>query len=790
MLATFVVAAWSTTPCADAATITVNSTDLTVIQNDGKCTLIEAMENARNANHGYSDCATGSTASNVIELQAGQTYTFTGAWTNAGNSAALALPVVTRTLTINGHGSTLTTTPAAGSFRVLYVYASSLTVNDLLVKGIVLPNGADGAVYNDNGALTINRSTITGTRVVSGGSGGGALTSRACSPATLSFCSGTSQASLNVADSAFDDNQSLSATGAFGAGAGINTYAEGSGAVNTATIVRSRFHANTATNQGGAVSNAANDSGATSTTTIDRSSITLNITTGGLTQAFGGGLANFVGKVYTGAAANSVASLSITNTTIASNTAENVAAGDGYGGGIFSELGCGYLVSCGGGSAVNLTLTNVTLYGNASGSDPTGQGRGGAFWVNNNDPTGSGTLTVRDSLIAGNTANGIISNCRIINSNVNALGYDIASDTSCGVAFNPFTEFQISLAPLNFSSFTYYQSPHWGSAAIDKAACSVSVDQLGISRPQGAACDVGAIEVFPPGRRAISDFDGDGRSDPGLFKPAITPNALWFSTLSGGGPPFQIYFGAPGDIPVVGDYDGDGKADAVIYRPSTGLWYGPRTGAPTIVIQMIMGQSGDIPVPCDYDGDGATDPAVYRPSTGLWFGTRADGQTVVLHMILGAPGDIPVPADYDGDGKCDPAIMRPGVGPGGTNLWVAVLSGGGIFQIYFGAPGDIPLPADYDGDGKADAVTFRPSTGLWYGPRTGAAQIVTQMILGQSGDIPIPGDYDGDGATDPAIYRPSTGQFFGVNAAGTIVVLNTNLGLDAGDIPTARRPEH
>jgi hypothetical protein len=296
------------------------------------------------------------------------------------------------------------------------------------------------------------------------------------------------------------------------------------------------------------------------------------------------------------------------------------------------------------------------------------------------------------------------------------------------------------------------------------------------------------VTTVASGSRAVSDFDGDGLSDPGIFRPTSDP-ALWYSTLSGGGA-FQIYFGSSDDIPVVGDYDGDGKADAVTWQPSTGLWYGPRTGAGTIVIQLALGQYGDIPVPCDYNGDGAIDPAIYRPSTGLWFGTTADSQTVVLNTNLGVqPGDIPVPADYDGDGKCDPAIMRPGAGPDGTNLWYAVLSGGGTFQIYFGAPGDIPIPADYDGDGLADAVIFRPSIGLWYGPRTGAGGIVTQMYLGYDGVIPIPADYDGDGATDPAIYDPNTGMFYGVNAAGNAVVLYNYLGA-GGDFPTAYRPKY
>jgi hypothetical protein len=133
-----VVGPWAA-PHADAATITVNSTNLAVVQGDGKCTRIEAMENALSSNGGWCDCAAG-TASNVIELQVGQIYVLPGAWTNPGSAGALGLPVSTRTLTINGHGSTLTRSVNAGAFRVLYVVASSLTLNDLTIQNIVLPN--------------------------------------------------------------------------------------------------------------------------------------------------------------------------------------------------------------------------------------------------------------------------------------------------------------------------------------------------------------------------------------------------------------------------------------------------------------------------------------------------------------------------------------------------------------------------------------------------------------------------------------------------------------------------
>jgi len=254
------------------------------------------------------------------------------------------------------------------------------------------------------------------------------------------------------------------------------------------------------------------------------------------------------------------------------------------------------------------------------------------------------------------------------------------------------------------------------------------------------------------------DFDGDHVTDLGAIYRGRSPlDSLWYAPSSSGRAAFQIYFGATGDVPVPGDYDGDGKTDAVIYRPSTGLWYGPRTGAAQIVIQIILGVPGDIPIPGDYNGDGKTDAAIYRPSAGLFFAVFSGGGGTAS-AIFGDSDDLPVPADYDGDGETDFAIYRPNV-QGTTALWHAQLSGGGTYDAYSGAGSDIPVPADYNGDKRADPITFRPSIGLWSGPFNGAAGTL-QYTLGQIGDVPIPGYYDKDKAADPTIYRPSTGLWF------------------------------
>jgi hypothetical protein len=285
-----------------------------------------------------------------------------------------------------------------------------------------------------------------------------------------------------------------------------------------------------------------------------------------------------------------------------------------------------------------------------------------------------------------------------------------------------------------------------------------------------------------------ADFDGDHMTDLGALYRGRTPlDSLWFASSSSGGSPFQIFFGATIDIPVPGDYDGDGRTDAVIYRPSTGLWYGPRTGAAQIVIQMVLGQPSDIPVPGDYDGDGKTDPAIYRPSTGMFFAVLSGGGT--KSQAFGGPNDIPVPRDYDGDGKTDFGIFRRNVTSDHLGLWYAPLSSGGVYQIYFGGMTDIPVPGDYNGDKKAEAVIFRPSTGLWYGPYNGVPGLF-QLQLGQNGDVPIPGYYDNDLKEDPAIYRKPAGStpslWFALKSTGGTSRID-GLGV-AGDVPVQKRP--
>ncbi len=211
--------------------------------------------------------------------------------------------------------------------------------------------------------------------------------------------------------------------------------------------------------------------------TIDRNGFApggTKVTTGGGGLSFGGGVAT------------------LANVTISNNWAS-------YGGG-FDHDGTGAA-----------TLTNVTISGNAAvGSGGFDQANGSVSLTNvtltgNNAlfnaggvASRGGTLTLKNTLLSGNfkTDNGQKWNC---NKALAGASFSLSSDSTCSLGAGR-DNVALPLRPL--ASNGGYTQTHLlikGSPASDSGTglgCPAT-DQRGVGRPQGAACDVGAVEMRP-----------------------------------------------------------------------------------------------------------------------------------------------------------------------------------------------------------------------------------------------------------------------------------------------------
>jgi uncharacterized delta-60 repeat protein len=184
------------------------------------------------------------------------------------------------------------------------------------------------------------------------------------------------------------------------------------------------------------------------------------------------------------------------------------------------------------------------------------------------------------------------------------------------------------------------------------------------------------------------DWDGDGKTDVGVYRVGTEANQQGYFYYRPSSQPtvnFIPYpWGIAGDKPVVADYDGDGKSDPAVFRPSTGGWFVQRSRDGFYAIQ--FGASEDKPIVGDYDGDGKADQAVFRPSNGVWYLWNSTAGFSAAQF--GISTDKPVPADYDGDGKTDMAVYRDGT-------WFILNSTTGFASIGFGNSTDKPVPNSF-----------------------------------------------------------------------------------------------
>jgi predicted outer membrane repeat protein len=425
---------------------------------------------------------------------AGQTVTL------SGNNAA-------RVFTVNG-GATLAlnrltiANGRSGSGGGIY-NSGTLSVTNSTFAGNNGYSAAGGGIYNYFGAVNVAASTFTQNSSRLGGgifSDGGVV-----SVTGSSFFSNTAE---TEGGGILSEDSALTVSSSFFAG----NRAPTGGAINstgTANVVNNTFYDNSGT-QGAGIANIGG-----TLTVINSTVYGNNATTGGgiyngggtvtlknTIVAFHGDAGNCYGTIVDGGGIGHFAAttLTVSNSTFSGNRAHN-------GGGFYNDSES-FVVSnstfvsntasyMGGGvcNAFRGKIINSTFSGNSA----SGSYGGGILSLD--------TLLLQNTIVANSPQGG---NCRsVINDGGGNLSYP---DMTCpGINANPV------LGPLqNNGGSTPTMALGTGSAAINAgndticAAAPVNnLDQRGVRRPQGAHCDIGAVEQQPSSPPTAEEEEGE-----------------------------------------------------------------------------------------------------------------------------------------------------------------------------------------------------------------------------------------------------------------------------------------
>jgi CSLREA domain-containing protein len=513
---------------AGAATLTVTTTSDSISAGDGQCSLREAIA-AVNSSGAAGDCGTAAVVGNTIVLGP-HAYSLSihpqGADDNATGDLDVAGAVAGLVIAGSGPSATSVSGSGLGDRLLKVIPGAQVTVRDLALTAGHAPDGATGSPgssspataggaggngggIENSGSLTLDQVVVSGNFAGNGGQGGhggsfsaagaiggnggegGAIFNAGTGTLVLSNTAVTGNRSGDGGHGGIGIPSSPSAGGSGGAG---GCCGDGGGLANaggSVTITGSTFSGNIAGN-GGSGGSGGSPQG---------------------TSGAGGAGGSGQGGSSGGAMVSANGSVSITNSTIAGNLSGT--GGDGGDGGIVGPFpdvdgapGAAGNGSAGGGifvrTSAGLTLHNVTIAQNRVGGPGT-PGAGGTGGTVSGSPGaaafGGGMYVSAASAGLDNTllASNQLGNCAAQNAgSITDGGHNLSfGETSCP---STFASGDPRLAALQDNAgLTQTMDPAAGSAAIDAGAGCPGTDQRGLARPSGAACDIGAYEVTPPG---------------------------------------------------------------------------------------------------------------------------------------------------------------------------------------------------------------------------------------------------------------------------------------------------
>ena len=168
----------------------------------------------------------------------------------------------------------------------------------------------------------------------------------------------------------------------------------------------------------------------------------------------------------------------------------------------------------------------------------------------------------------------------------------------------------------------------------------------------------------------VGDWNGDGKTEIGVFAADASGQGWWYRDVNGNGywdatdTAAKVPFGWQGSTPAVGDWNGDGKSEVGVfaadatgqgwwYRDVNGNGYWDRTDA---AAKIGYGWQGSTPVAGDLNGDGRAEVGVFAAdATGQSWWYRDvngngywDGTDAAAKVAYGWQGSTPVVGRWNG----------------------------------------------------------------------------------------------------------------------------------------------
>ena len=280
-------------------------------------------------------------------------------------------------------------------------------------------------------------------------------------------------------------------------------------------------------------------------------------------------------------------------------------------------------------------------------------------------------------------------------------------------------------------------------------------------------------------RRALGDFNGDGREDVLLRH----EDGRWYyypmngrQHMAGRGIA-NLTRNLEWSVAGIGDFNGDGRDDVLLRKPGNGAWYyypmdGRRHMAGQGTANLTSNLEWSVAGIGDFNGDGRDDVLLRKPGNGRWYYYPMNGRQHMAgqgtaNLTSNLEWSVAGIGDFNGDGRDDVLLRKPGNG-----AWYYYpmdgrrhMAGQGGANLTRNLEWSVAGVGDLNGDGRDDVLLRKPGNGAWYyypmdGRRHMAGQGAANLTRNLEWSVAGIGDLNGDGRDDVLLRKPGNGRWY------------------------------